>query len=442
MAPKLLTLEEAALRLNISPADLNSLRERHKLYAYRDGASWKFKEDEIERYLRDQEDEAPASADSGDLLDLPLELDAPSGEIAVTSMDEGEDLVLASELELGESDPNTSSTIIGRAGAQQRPEESDIRISVAEELGSDVKLVPDVDDAGNSGVRVVPAAGNKAGRSDSKLQLGEESGLSLPAAPTAKTKPPKANKPTAKDEEADVSYALLDDKKSAAGRGGSDVRLADSSADHVLQGPDSDVTKVSVADSGISLADPADSGLSLEESLDLGGGGPELELGGDNDSDFELLHDSSSETDAVKSLQSDDEFLLTPMGDLGSDDSEGSGSQVIALDSAEDFGDSAAMLGESPAGVVAAVDDVDLSSDFSSSTMGMTPGGAAVVMPMRVGDVVNFSLLNVITLGFCALFVLLGGMMAFDLMRNMWGWNQAYSVNSGLMDFICGLVGI
>ena len=41
----------------------------------------------------------------------------------------------------------------------------------------------------------------------------------------------------------------------------------------------------------------------------------------------------------------------------------------------------------------------------------------------------------------CAMLLTLSGMMAYDLLRNMWSWNGAYSVNSSLMDMVLGLFG-
>ena len=38
------------------------------------------------------------------------------------------------------------------------------------------------------------------------------------------------------------------------------------------------------------------------------------------------------------------------------------------------------------------------------------------------------------------LFLILSGMMMYDLMRNMWSWNGTYEVNSSLMDTILSWV--
>ena len=50
-----------------------------------------------------------------------------------------------------------------------------------------------------------------------------------------------------------------------------------------------------------------------------------------------------------------------------------------------------------------------------------------------------YSILNVLSLAACALFLLLTGMFMYDLMRNMWSWQGAYAVNSSLMDSIIGM---
>jgi len=36
----------------------------------------------------------------------------------------------------------------------------------------------------------------------------------------------------------------------------------------------------------------------------------------------------------------------------------------------------------------------------------------------------------------CSLLLMFSGMFMFDLMRNMWSWNGAYSVNSSMMDLV------
>ena len=47
---KLIQLAEAAELLGVSPEKLTELRSQNKIFGYRDGSTWKFKESELERY--------------------------------------------------------------------------------------------------------------------------------------------------------------------------------------------------------------------------------------------------------------------------------------------------------------------------------------------------------------------------------------------------------
>lgn len=47
-----------------------------------------------------------------------------------------------------------------------------------------------------------------------------------------------------------------------------------------------------------------------------------------------------------------------------------------------------------------------------------------------------FSMWNVLSLALCSVLLLMCGMFTFDLLRNMWSWNEAYSVNSSMMDMV------
>ena len=49
MAGKLIPLDIAAQQLGVSPDELNDLRQRQEIYGYRDGASWKFKPEDVEK---------------------------------------------------------------------------------------------------------------------------------------------------------------------------------------------------------------------------------------------------------------------------------------------------------------------------------------------------------------------------------------------------------
>jgi excisionase family DNA binding protein len=70
MAQRLTSLEEAAAQLGISTDRLNALREAGKVRAYRDGASWKFRSEDIEKFAAEGVPAIEASPS-----DLSLDLD-------------------------------------------------------------------------------------------------------------------------------------------------------------------------------------------------------------------------------------------------------------------------------------------------------------------------------------------------------------------------------
>ncbi|MGN6547839.1 MAG: helix-turn-helix domain-containing protein [Aureliella sp.] len=136
-----LSLEEAAKRLGVSTEELVEMRSRGDIFGYRDGASWKFKPEEIERV---------ANEVLGDALD-----EDPAGSS-----------ILVSEQDLGPAGSKHGSTI-----------GSDIQLAgdAGADIDSDVALVPDP--GGGSDVKLV------AGRSAAKPAI-EESDDDLELAPT------------------------------------------------------------------------------------------------------------------------------------------------------------------------------------------------------------------------------------------------------------------
>ena len=93
---KFVNLAEAATRLNISPEQLNDLRQQQQIYGYRDGASWKFKPEDVDRLAESLaagtakvsatggSDADMSLADSGELTDSSFELsiDEPAPDVA------------------------------------------------------------------------------------------------------------------------------------------------------------------------------------------------------------------------------------------------------------------------------------------------------------------------------------------------------------------------
>lgn len=391
MARKLIDQEEAARILGVPVDDLKAMRDRRELSAYRDGNTWKFKIEDVERLANDR-----AAEGSG------------------PSWTQPDDNILLSERELGASGETTSSTIIGKGGtAAPDPGGSDLQLTSDLSLGSDVKLVP-----GGSSSNILggssPSKKPTGGLSDLDLSLdlddtpaGKSSGLS------------------------DIELSL-DDDLAVGGSGskkGSGSSLDLDNDDDLVLGTGSDIT-VSAADSGISLDRPSDSGISLDRPPELGGSNIELlELGEADVISLEEDADLDSATQlGAQSAESD--FVLTPDDEeLGGDDS---GSQVIALDTDESLGSVADMFQGSTPGMSNMLADAGGSGpSILATSAGLSTMGDVVTVPAT--PEAPFSVWNIVGLSCCAVLLILGGLLVSDLMRNMWSWNQPAEITSGLL---------
>ena len=126
MARKFVTLAEAAQQLGITPDEVNELRQRGVLYGYRDGTSWKFKPEDVDRAAEqrtavpadsDESQEVILLGDSQEISDVPMDLPIDPD----VEEDSGEDVVLLSEFELGESGPMPRRRLLaGRASRFRR----------------------------------------------------------------------------------------------------------------------------------------------------------------------------------------------------------------------------------------------------------------------------------------------------------------------------------
>jgi excisionase family DNA binding protein len=466
MVLKLITSEEAARILGLSLDELNHLREQREISGYRDGSSWKFKEQDIQQ-LKERRSQVDPEGDSSGFDDLSFSIDADdpigsaefdfgapaapqaakqdSQELIDLPIDDDhvtDEVVLLSDLELGESGPGTSSTIIGRPGVQS-PEESDIRIVTDEDSGEVSAITSDLalpSDSGSSLALVVDDQFDVSPEADTQLRIHPQapssSGLDLTSDSALRGKNRAAGSDIALgDENLDMDDLVLGSdpggsKGSKAGESGIALAVEDLDDDELVLGGGSDITLGS-ADSGISLASPSDSGLSLEEPLALR---PIKEAPIASD---EISLDDESDASSA------DDFLLTPMQDV---DDQDSGSQVIALDSessigADMFGEDAGMGGDmfeeaGEAGI--------LEGDFGAVTAdplaGAAAGAALSAGPVSVSREAPYTVWNVVSLSACALVLAMCGLMMFDLVRNMWSWDSPYSLNSWLADTILGII--
>lgn len=397
MAGKLITLEEAAHILGVSAAEVGDMRQRQEIYGYRDGGSWKFKQDDVERLATDRSGMSPAPGSSGI---LPVDLD-------------GGDQVVLSEFELGDSGPG-SSTVIG--GGAKKPD-SDLKLN---DSGLDLAGSSDLFLAGNSGLSLADSspsnkksgpgdssdASNVLGGGGSSLDiLGSDVRLAGDSNVLSGSSPlPGGSMAAGKT----MLTAELAEKAAPE----SSIKLTMRDSESVFGDSGSDVTH-NVGGSGINLLGPQDSGMLLDD-LDLSGAsGLAQAIGEDSE------------------IKGDDDFLLTPSSE-GGEDSMDSGSQVIALDG--DYGDDATatlLAGDVP-GLSAALGNEGMMMGMGAGAGAMAPGYATV-------PDTHFGIGSVVGLTVCTIFMTLTGIMMYDIIRAMWSWDTPMSVSSTLMDMIPGV---
>ena len=434
---KFLELNDAAELLGVSPDKLVEMRSNGDIRGFRDGPSWKFKEDELERI---KEELAAGGLDDAAVPEgLSLDDESDLG-FADAPGDDDDESVLVTEEELGHSNEKTSSTVIGKKGSDE-PADSDLTLApdggseltlgtdgselsfdegsdvaflpesegtdlslgggsgIDSELsldepaaeggsgiGSDVTLVPGL---GGSDVSLVPDPGSDktapaASRPDSDI-LAEDSELTLDGPGSGGTGNLELSAGTGSgsalsdlDMSLDSELALSDDDDIVlSGSGtGSDLSLSAADSGINLSSPTDSGLSLE-ADSGINLSSPTDSGLSLEEEpLDLGGSSiSSLEL--PEDDEIVGLDDAMEELDGLDSaaepVKKDEEFLLSPSDEMFMDESD-SGSQVIALEDSAAFDqDAATMVPGEGAGQALLAETAGLEQQLDSLESGGTP---------------------------------------------------------------------
>ncbi|GEM_PF-2933154 len=395
MAQEYYDVQTVANILGITPAQVNQLRERGELRGFRDGATWKFPIEhvhEVARLRRERVADKPTEESSG------------------------AEEVLASELELGQSEASASGTVLTPNGGRAKGD-TDLRLAAAaREEGGELELVDA--EPGEVHAPVVAEAheepADELALVDDEFTLSSDSGVALAAGE------PPANGSGGQ------AIKLSEEEEVIGAAGGSDVKLGH--------------------DSGISLVDPHDSGLSLEDEISLGeaiepkpGADETVAIGED-----EMLTIAAEEALPADQLRPDSEFLLRPEDDLSLEDSE-TASQVIALEP-EGLGD------ESPTVVSPEAEFAPTFEEFGPITgeapevtgvpaAGLAPTAEMVPVPGAVLPEAPFGTLAMVGLAASLVVLSLAGIMSFELLRNMWSWGGPTPLSSWLMDTIAGLFG-
>jgi len=393
------SLDEAAKILGISTDELVEMRSSGEIFGYRDGASWKFKQEEIDRVQAEREDLLSNDDSDDDIaLDSDLRLaddNSPGSDVALVpdpSSDSGVKLV-------NRSSKNNDNKNAGS---------SDLKLQAAE--GSDVELGSDLmlDDASSSGLDLA-SKGKKQSIENSAGSNVLGSDLGLPGGS-------KASK--------------------GSGSLGGELELAGDDEDDLVLGSDSAIGLGS--ESGINLMSPSDSGLSLEdEPLDLAGTGISgLDLGAELAADPSAGSKSSvSNASGIGAslVDQDEEFQLTPSNSVEIDDD--SGSQVIELENSESFG--GVGLPED-LGVDGVVQEAGL-DDGGFGAEDLAPAGAAIAM--RGAAEVPYAGWQVGMLALVLLLMGLCGILTTDILRNLWAWDGQTDYSTGLTSMLVNALG-
>lgn len=433
MAGNLVPLEDAAQMLGLSVDEITDLRSRNEIFGYRDGSSWKFKPEEIERY-------------------------ASEAGIEIVKMDLAEDLSSDSEL-------------IADSSADIPLEEIDGAIDLGS--GSDLNLAPSESHV-LSGSDVEPGdSPSDTGKmidGDDELLLAEDDLFG-----------------------ADDEIGLQDDSDELALDSDSELSSDFDGESSLMLDDDSSEIALDAADSGVNLS-PTDSGLSLdEEPLELGGSDIDaLEL--PEDSDINLIEDAADDldassgmvleldesasgsgldldvdagvgsgldielpeaTDAAADVQADNDFMLTPLEAEAEDES--SGSQVIALEDSEIYADESseivsdssqlggalevdpqpvAPMFEEPGAEAALALGIDQDAEIAAG-----PGGAVVEPAQSVVLEQPIPGWMVAIQAICLMLLLVAGVVAIDLARNMFEFDGNAQLSSSLTDSILKMTG-
>ena len=403
MAGKFLLLEEAALRLGISADEIHRLVEKKLLFPLRDGTTLKFKIDELDRLAaeglnRDEPATDTLELDLDDVQSGPAE-----GSIAVANSVGLSDVSLSGPMQQGESviakdqagQDDLAQTMLGTADAIGGLDAMELDLDSIVGLSSPSVAAPAA--AASSGQ---PAAPGEAGPEDSETLNIDLSGIDVGSQPS-----------NAAGSNATGSLVLgsgtLGSGPLGSGPLGSGVvgsGVVGSDVDAGLSG--------SLINAGAALSGALDSGLSLEDDDAAVSG---IDLG--------PLDEGQVAEDGATALAGD----AFDMGGLGGDDESAS---VVAVE--PESGDSSFFP----------TDEGGESSDFTGDIPLGAGGGTDLgdLTPAEVVPDTKFSVWQISGLVCCALLLLTGGFVMFDLMRTI-GSPDDLSLSSPLLNPLASVFG-
>ncbi|MCA9038758.1 MAG: helix-turn-helix domain-containing protein [Planctomycetaceae bacterium] len=373
MANRYISLEEAAELLGISPDELKQLCVRNEIRGYQDRGSWKFREDQVQEYLRSQRPDSDPDVPLYQPQETPEQTFSAedTASLAESSSDSDVRLVLDDNLVGEDSEPEISFDSIGDSDSDVRlvdqnvdkQSDSDVKI-VSSDSGSEVPVAEGALSGTDSDVKLVGAdsdsdVGLVQDDSDSDVKLaGEDTHMEIPTTRNKKSDSDVKIVDTDNDveqtydaslgtdpevplsaEESDSHVQLEPELEEMGADSDSDVKLADDEPEPAFDfGSDSDVRLVGDREPQLEGSDSDVALVSEEDLVDESG----ISLAESEDSDIRIAGESgislNDPVDSGISLESDDSGLaLEPDDDstisLLPDDDSG-----IALDLADDSG--------------------------------------------------------------------------------------------------------
>lgn len=213
---------------------------------------------------------------------------------------------------------------------------------------------------------------------------------------------------------------------------------------------DSGISLEATADSGISLESVADSGISLEDSAELGGTIPMMKVAGEDDDEtaYEIpaLKDDSSEYElATAGKGSGDETAVFDLADAEAlddssfllDEETASSDEFAGVGVSEDELE----VGEDVLGEDDELEDLDV-FDEEAFEEGMTPVGQKFAAPVgAVAVEQDWGAGPFIGLVLATTMLAVVGVVMFDLVYNLWAYQQPTAASSMLLDALGGLYG-
>lgn len=395
MSSEYYTLEEAANVLKLPTAEVNRLREKNSLRAFRDGSSWKFKKTDVDAHLAEiiKSRSAPKSAAESD-FDL-LSADGDDEAPTMLSGNQSFDSLMEDNDGLSLNDSKLISANLPASPAPKK--EDDFEGLMIDE--------------------------------ESDFSLSDDSSIVIPIQQTVT--PPEKQAQAASASDVDLASDDLIP--------GSSVNLAGDSGISLLEsGGSGDALKAMGSDAAIQFDDESDILSLVDSSSVLTEHTTTIAIPVEDD--FQLTPDSRG--GPVDESESGSQVIAL-------DESSGSGSQVIALEEDSPFGAlgtpsftatpaSGQPLGDSAAGFGGTFDAANPyaapTGDFAAAVSPLSS------VPARAEASYSPTLVTVLIL--TAFFLVLPGMMVLDLIIHIWSWGEPFVINSSMMDLFAGMAGL